>query len=505
MMNHYIFSYGSLAHKKVAAMTGETLGFIPARLRGHARNFRVRVPSRGFAAAGIEKDKDSEVLGMLVEVPEAELPKFDERERLYDRVELKPEDLSLLSGDPLPDGKYHLYVPKDPQPPTEEMPLAQSYIDVCIIPFIEMGGDIALQVARGMRDLDRPWIDDRKMPRYSRYLEDADGEAVDVLFKKVAAEALEARQLAEPARIKPELARACLQTIRFFDLFDFPLTAEEIKENLYKFNAPLHIKELKMTLDHLVSEGRLSEIKGYYVLPGRENLIETRKTRKFIAEKFWNRTKLYGTYMRSVPFTRMIAVCNNLAYDNPSEQSDIDLFIVVRPGRMWLARLLITMILHFYGVRRYADKVAGRFCLSFFVTTGKMDMREFELAKEDPYLAYWTKHLRPIVGHETYQEFQALNKDWLAQYGLRFDDSYKKHMYHYEDGRLKKFSEWLLGGFLGDQFEKLLKATLKRKTLKSMQNLGPDASVIVTDEILKFHNHDRRQEFFERWKESDEN
>lgn len=307
----------------------------------------------------------------------------------------------------------------------------------------------------------------------------------------------------DAANIKPELVKSILEAVRFYDLFDFPLTAEEVMNYLYKYFKPLHIKELKATLEYLVGQKELSEIKGYFVLMGRESIVETRKTRKFIAEKFWNRTKLYGQYMRLVPFTRMIAVCNNLAYDNPSQESDIDLFIVVKPGRMWLNRLIITLILQFYGVRRHGNHVAGRFCLSFFVTDEKMNMKEFELPPQDPYLAYWTKNLRPIFGEKTYQEFCEINKEWLASYGLRFDDSYKKHMYHYEDGSTKKFIEWLLGGFIGNMLEKLLKLTLKKKTLKSKEALGPKANVVVSDEILKFHNHDRRQEYLERWKKSE--
>lgn len=299
--------------------------------------------------------------------------------------------------------------------------------------------------------------------------------------------------------IKPELVESLMASIRFFDLFDFPLTAEEVMEYLYKYPNPLHIKELKATLDHQIKQGKLAEIKGHFILPGREQIIETRRTRKFVAEKFWNRTKLYGHYMRSIPFVRMIAVCNNLAYDNSGEQSDIDLFIVVRPGRMWLARFLMTVVLHFFGVRRYADKIAGRFCLSFFVTSNQMDMSQFELKPEDPYLAYWTKNLKPIFGSLAYRDFRDKNQEWLSTYGLHFDESFRKHMYHYEDGPLKKGAEWLLGGFAGDLLEKLLKATLKKKTLRSMQNLGPEANVIVTDEILKFHNKDRRKEFIERW------
>jgi len=499
-MNHYIFSYGTLAHKEVAEITGKTLGFIPAVLEGYKRNFRALVKPSGFAAAGVEKDKESKILGMLVQVPEEELSKFDDRESLYNRIEIKNEQLGLFSGEPLPEGKYYLYIPKNPQPPTEQFPLAQSYIDVVLVPFISLDPEQVVEMVKTMGDLDRPWINDRKIPRYSRYPQDLDSEVIDEFLNRIVPEKFAGRCEPEALRIKPELVKSILSTIRFFDLFDFPLTVGEVMDYLYKYFKPLHIKELKATLAYLVEVGELSELKGYFVFPGRESIVETRRARKFIAEKFWNRTKLYGTYMRSVPFTRMIAVCNNLAYNNPSESSDIDLFIVVKPGRMWIARFLITLILHFYGVRRHGNKVAGRFCLSFFVTSDKTDMREFELPGEDPYLAYWAKNLRPIFGEKDYLKFQEQNKQWLADYGLSFDDSYKMHMYHYEEGSLKKFSEWFLGGFFGDQFEKLLKVTLKKKTLRSMKNLGVDANVIVTDEVLKFHNYDRRQEYVERWR-----
>ncbi len=499
-MNHYIFSYGTLAHKEVAEMTGKTLSFMPALLQGYKRNFRALAKSSGFAAAGIEEAKGCECIGMLVQIPESELPKFDERERIYDRIELKKSQLLPLTEKELPEGKYYLYVPKNPQLPTEELPLAQSYIDVVVTPFITLGYEKVAEVVKAMTDLDRPWINDRKVPKYSRYPDSIDTEAVDKLMKDVVPELFSERKEGDAFRVKTDLIRSTMDTIRFFDLFDFPLMPEEIMDYLYKYSKPLHIKEMRATLKHLAITGKLAEIKGYFVLPGREPLAETRKARKFIAEKFWNRTKLYGTYMRQVPFTKMIAVCNNLSYNNPSESSDIDLFIVVKPGRMWLARFFITLILHFFGVRRYGGKVAGRFCLSFFVTSDKTHMSEFELEGEDPYLAYWAKNLRPIFGEKDYLIFQNQNREWLAKYGLSFDDAYKKHMYHYEEGPVKKFSEWFLGGFLGNQFEKLLKLTLKKKTLRSMSNLGVNANVIVTDEILKFHNYDRRQEYLERWK-----
>ncbi len=296
------------------------------------------------------------------------------------------------------------------------------------------------------------------------------------------------------------LKSSILKTIAYFDIFDFPLSAEEILDNLYNYNKPVHIKEIKGTLKEMNEDNKIEELKDFFVLKGRCPIVETRKTRKFIAEKYWNRTKMYGLYMRSVPFVKMIAVCNNLSYDNPNEQSDIDLFIVIKPGRMWLARLFITLILHFYGVRRYGNKVAGRFCLSFFVTTKELNIGKLQIKPEDPYLAYWTKQLSPIYGEETYNEYMKQNEGWLKnEYGLKFAEDSKKHMYVYNRSMRKKFFEFIFGGWLGDLIEKLLKKTFKKRTLRKMKELGPEASIVVTDDMLKFHNNDKRREYYEKW------
>jgi len=302
------------------------------------------------------------------------------------------------------------------------------------------------------------------------------------------------------SHIKPALVASILKTIRFYDLFDFPLKIDEVQNYLYAYKDPLHIKELRATLEYMVKEGQLELIKEYCLLPNRQMLIDTRKGRKFIAEKFWNRSKLYGQYMRAVPFVKMISICNNLSYDNPSEQSDIDLFIVIKPGRMWLARFFITLILQFYGVRRHGQHVVGRFCLSFFVTENKLAMSELALKPEDPYLAYWTKNLTPIYGEACYETFKEKNEGWLKTYNLAFTDHQKRHMYFYKERKTKRFAEWVFGGIVGNFAEWLLKQTFKRRTLSRSKKLGPKSNVVVSDDMLKFHDHDRRREFYERWK-----
>jgi len=293
------------------------------------------------------------------------------------------------------------------------------------------------------------------------------------------------------------LQKSILQTIAFFDIFEFPLTAEKIQEHLFNYRKPIHIKEIKGTLEGME---QIEKIHDYYVMKGRGKLVDIRKARKFIAEKFWGRVRQYGQYIVKVPFVEMVAVCNNLAYDNPTELSDIDLFIVIKEDRMWIARLIITLILQFHGVRRHGDKIAGRFCLSFFVTPKKLNMEPLLLKPSDPYMAYWTKLLMPIYGEDTYKKFREENAGWLyANYGLKFSDRPNYRFAFREKNFSKRFLELIFKGWFGDFIEFLLKKSFKKHTYRKAKKLGPEASVVVTDDMLKFHNRDRRKEYLEKW------
>ena len=75
-------------------------------------------------------------------------------------------------------------------------------------------------------------------------------------------------------------------------------------------------------------------------------------------------------------------------------------------------------------------------------------------------------------------------------------------MYLYNERKTKRFAEWIFSGWMGDFFEWVLKKTFKRKTLKNKERLGSNSCVVVTDDMLKFHNHDKRKEYYEGWQQS---
>lgn len=117
----------------------------------------------------------------------------------------------------------------------------------------------------------------------------------------------------------------------------------------------------------------------------------------------------YCKPLRFLPGIRLVAICNSLSMYATDKGSDIDLFIVTKTGRLWLVRLLVTAYFQLLGVRRHGKKVAERFCLSFFVSEAGMDFAPFAL-ENDPYLAAWLAHLKPIVDiGDTYQSLMTVN------------------------------------------------------------------------------------------------
>lgn len=215
-----------------------------------------------------------------------------------------------------------------------------------------------------------------------------------------------------------------------------------------------------------------------------------------LEKKLWAKVERYLKFLRIVPFLRMVAVCNNLAFEKVDERSDIDLFIVAGKGRLFTVRIFVTVILHILGVRRHGNKIAGRFCLSFFVDDNALDLREIAIEK-DIYLAFWIFSMKPVLDDYVSGEFLSANS-WIREY---FDEVVVADRSRVISRRsfFRSILQWVLGGRLGDFFEnKMRKWQLKRAEIKASKALE-DASLIVDEHILKFHNIDRRREYRSLW------
>jgi hypothetical protein len=296
--------------------------------------------------------------------------------------------------------------------------------------------------------------------------------------------------------------QAVLATLAFFDLFKQPLRLEEVE--CYLLQQPAERHPIAITLNETK---KISSIEHYYALRDPEALLEIREKRLAISKKSWKKMNRYRWVFALTPYLRGVSVCNTLATDNADERSDIDLFIVTDSKRLFLSRLLLTFWLQILGVRRHGNKIAGRFCLSFFATEDHLNLESIQKGPYDIYLAFWLRTLQPIVGaHELHEKVVMANQTWTQKF---FATSIKPDFKHWRKTHfllrtLQWIPEKILNVVLGEWIEKKLAYwQLQRARAKQEKlDLSPDDSAIILNRhMLKFHNTDRREDIYREWKE----
>src|SRR3989344_1177585 len=199
-----------------------------------------------------------------------------------------------------------------------------------------------------------------------------------------------------------KLDEAILKTLCYRDLFDYPLTEEEITKLLIERSA--RPKEIPHVLAQLVAEKKVEEKDGFLFLPGRKQVVKTRLKREEVSEKKFPRAARFAKVLRFLPWVRAVFLTGALAAGNSHEEDDIDLLIVARKNRVWLTRLLATLLFDLLRVRRQKGKKvsADQFCLNMFLSETSLTVPDSEqnlYSAHEIVLAYplWTKdylHLR---------------------------------------------------------------------------------------------------------------
>ncbi|PKL36857.1 hypothetical protein CVV38_03100 [Candidatus Peregrinibacteria bacterium HGW-Peregrinibacteria-1] len=217
-----------------------------------------------------------------------------------------------------------------------------------------------------------------------------------------------------------------------------------------------------------------------------------------LEDVYWQRVAKYCKRLRVVPFVKMVAVCNSLAMGDFDEDSDIDLFVVARRGRLFVVRFLITMIMHLSGVRRHGEKVKGRFCLSFFVDERAANLEKIAI-QDDIYLARWVVSLWPVIEEERYGDVFVRENEWVYQGLVKGRRGLNRRRLLKVGGigaKVRSGLEWILGGRLGNWVEKRMRGwQIRRFEKKFVPTAENKDGVIVNELMLKFHEKDRRREY----------
>src|SRR5438445_6664714 len=198
------------------------------------------------------------------------------------------------------------------------------------------------------------------------------------------------------------LERAIVQAVAYADVFDYPLTADEVHRYLIGVPAGRGSVRAALGTARLIPDV-LSRTGRYFTLAGREMTVETRRARASTAAGYWRRAVRYGHLIGNLPFVRMVAVTGALAMDNVAD-GDIDYLVITEPGRLWLCRAIVV------GLVRTAALRGVALCPHSFLSE-----RALALDERNLFTAHEVAQMVPLTGIQTYQRMRTLNR-WTDTY-----------------------------------------------------------------------------------------
>ncbi len=196
---------------------------------------------------------------------------------------------------------------------------------------------------------------------------------------------------------------AVLQALIYADIFDYPLTLPEIHRYLVGIAAPMQEVERALFPTSPLAP-YIEKRDEFFTLAGRAHLADTRRHRWEMAQRLWPKAIAYGRYIAALPFVRMVAVTGALAMDNVDSEDDLDYFIVTAPGRLWLCRAMVILLV------RWAARRGDILCPNFFLSTKALSLRQRNL-----FTAHEVAQMVPVAGLDVYRQLRARNA-WTSHY-----------------------------------------------------------------------------------------
>lgn len=226
------------------------------------------------------------------------------------------------------------------------------------------------------------------------------------------------------------------------------------------------------------------------------NPILIRRQQQVLYDKKWEKFLRRSWLFRFAPFCDFALAAGSMAVGNVGVDSDFDVIVGARSGRIFTARFFAVILFGLFGWRRkklnHKESAADKICLNHFLTE-----QSFRLSP--PHDNYWRNlylSLVPVFGPaDKINRFFQANADWLEKKRVYEDDL--RHLYR-KNSSSKSIAEFLLSGRLGDWLEKILKRAQTNRIERSLRRDAPGFKprIIYSDTELEFHPDTRRAEEF---------
>ena len=315
-----------------------------------------------------------------------------------------------------------------------------------------------------------------------------------------------------------EIKGAIVKAVVFFDLFDYPLTLDEIWHSMSVKCELIEVIEAlgniawKSPLPAFIKGGKVEYKNGFYFLAGRGAIVEERLKRYNFTDRKFKRALLVAKIFKFIPWIKMMAVGNLLGAHNLRDDSDIDFFIIAEDKRIWLTRFFCTGLAKLLRLRPQANNLRDKICLSFYVSEKAMDLSSLMLPQDsiaslqndsesdDIYFLYWLAGLTPLYdAGGVYHELIKANQ-WLFTYLPNWrpvSQVARRQVKPLASSFYRDIIDLFIGGLEPQAMALQLK--LLPAQLKNLMN--QDNRVVVNNKAIKLHANDRRGEYGEKFRD----
>ena len=233
------------------------------------------------------------------------------------------------------------------------------------------------------------------------------------------------------------LRKSILTTLTYFDIFNHPLTTQEVHLFL---GIETDIKSLIDELQKMVGEGLVSTNGRWYALQDIHRISKIREQRNDCAMDALKKAIVMGNLIYRFPFVKAVFVSGSLSKGVMDKKSDIDYFVITEPGRLWMCRVLLMSFkkICLLNSRKY-------FCINYFIDTDHLTIEE-----KNQFTATELITLIPLKG-QAYLKKLFDNNSWV----FRFLPNFKFGQLVDEPVRIVTVYEKILNSFFFDPIEKI--------------------------------------------------
>ncbi|MEP7236960.1 MAG: nucleotidyltransferase domain-containing protein [Ferruginibacter sp.] len=250
-------------------------------------------------------------------------------------------------------------------------------------------------------------------------------------------------------------AQNILKTLVYFDLFQYPLTQDEIC--LFHADIISHAA-IDEALQELVNEKSVFRLGEFYSLRNDFLLVQRRRKGNLLAMEQMKTAGRVAKFLAKFPYVKAVAVSGSLSKNFATEKSDIDFFIITTANRLWIARTCM----HLYKKLTFLTGRQNWFCMNYFVDEVAMEIEEKNI-----FTAIEIVTLVPMQGKSSFLEFVMRNK-WTKDY-------FPLHIYNnsmlpeIHKGLLARAVEKIFCGKPGDWLDKKLMRITKKRWQKKVE------------------------------------